>query len=123
MVCVYCGAKTHVTNSRLQKRSNQVWRRRYCPSCKNIISSQETLLYKQAWAVMAVDGQLQPFSRAKLFLCLYRSCEHRENAVDDAGAITDTVIHKLGPLATNGQVWAGSIVQVVQVVLNRFDKA
>ncbi len=123
MVCIYCGDKTHVTNSRPQRRSNQVWRRRQCISCKAIFSTQEAANYMAAWSVRAVSDILEPFNRDKLFLSLYKSCQHRQSAVADARALTDTITSKLLPQVRNGSLGDKTITQTALVALSRFDKA
>lgn len=123
MVCVQCGAKTHVSNSRLQRRNNQVWRRRHCLACGAVYTTEEAVQYGDVWAVQSQNGSLQPFSREKLWLSLYKSCEHRQTALEDATALCDTVLRKLMPLGENGRLGINTIVQVSQIALNRFDKS
>lgn len=123
MVCIHCGDKTHVTNSRQQKRSNQVWRRRQCLTCQAVFTTEETALYEAAWLVRSSGGELQPFSRDKLFLSLYKSCAHRKTALGDAAGLTETVIRKLGREVQAGTLSRSLIIQTAQVALNRFDKA
>jgi transcriptional regulator NrdR family protein len=123
MVCIVCGGKTQVVNSRHQKRSNQVWRRRQCLNCGLVFTSEEKIDYNGAWRVSSRQGQLRPFERDKLFLSLYKSCGHRQTALTDAAGLTDTVIKKLGPEARGGVISRDAIVRTVQVALNRFDKA
>ena len=122
MVCIYCGSKTQVTNSRHQKRQNQVWRRRECLQCHAIFTTGEVAQYDSAWRVHGRDNKLQPFSRDKLFLSLQRVCAHRTNSIDDAAGLTDTVIKKLTAQARDGVISRSAIVQVAQVALNRFDQ-
>lgn len=123
MVCLQCGAKTHVINSRLQKRNNRVWRRRQCLGCQAIFTTTEEALYAALWAVQGKNGKITPFSRDKLLLSLYKSCGHRPRALEDASELTDTVISKLAALSVNGLLGATVIARVSQVVLSRFDKA
>ena len=123
MVCIYCGAETHVFNSRPQKRLNQVWRRRRCYSCQSAFSTQEAADYTAAWLVEGKSGALQPFLRDKLFISLYKSCSHRTSALNDAGALSATVINKLLAQADNGVIKRTVIMQIVQVALNRFDRS
>lgn len=123
MVCIYCGNETHIINSRPQKRLNQVWRRRQCLICKSVFTTEEAVRYEAAWMVRVQEGHLQPFSRDKLFISLYESCEHRPTALVDAGALTDTVIKKLLSQVENGVIYRTHIIQAAQVALNRFDKA
>ena len=123
MVCIQCGAKTHIVNSRHQRRSNQVWRRRQCWDCQAVFTTEEVVQYETAWTVLKRTGDLQPFSRDKLFLSLYQACKHRQTALRDAGALTDTVIRKLTAHVTHGAVNSRSIANTAQVALNRFDDA
>lgn len=123
MVCVYCGEETHVTNSRPQKKRNQIWRRRECLSCGAQFSTEERVNYDTVWLVLGADDVLRPFRRDKLFLSLYRACQHRKTVLSDAGGLTDTIIAKLQDEVTNGTLTRRSVIQVVEVSLNRFDAA
>jgi transcriptional repressor NrdR len=123
MVCIQCGSDTKVTNSRPQKRQNKVWRRRECLQCGAIFTTEESAAYQAAWAVKNTKGRLTPFQRDKLWLSLHKSLGHRPTAIQDAGALTDTVIRKLATQITAGLIERTQIVATVQVVLNRFDKA
>jgi transcriptional repressor NrdR len=122
MVCIYCGSDTKVTNSRPQKRNNQVWRRRECLRCQAVFTTEEVAQYNSAWRVKDPAGKLQDFNRDKLFLSLHHVCQHRPTATQDAAGLTDTVIKKLGQLPDDGIISVASIVRTVQVALNRFDQ-
>jgi transcriptional repressor NrdR len=122
MVCTYCGKDTRVVNSRLKRKGNQVWRRRHCVSCGATFSTEETARHELAWQVWDGDRP-QPFLRDKLFLSLYKSCEHRKTALTDAQGLTDTVIRKLPAHMADSTVSGRDIAQIVQIALNRFDKA
>lgn len=123
MVCIQCGGKTQVVNSRAQKRLNQVWRRRRCVKCQAVFSTEEAAHYGGSWTVRGKTGALEPFSRDKLLLSLYESCRHRPAPLKDAEGLTDTVITKLRALVKNGSLDRQSIALTVQVALNRFDGA
>jgi len=123
MVCVYCSGETQVVNSRPQKRSNQVWRRRQCQRCNSVFSTLEAADYGSVWRVRRVTGSLEPFSRDKLLLSLFVSCQHRKTALEDAAGLTETVITKIGEHAKDAVISCRDIAQVAQVALNRFDKA
>lgn len=122
MVCVNCMGPTRVINSRAQKRSNQVWRRRQCLRCKLVFSTEERVQYENVWLVIDPFGTLSPFSHDKLLLSLYRSCRHRQTALSDAAALSETIIQRLQPKFTEGHISSQTIVQVSQVALNRFDR-
>jgi len=123
MVCIQCGQKTQIINSRPQVRTNQVWRRRKCLSCLSVFSTNELADYSALWAVKTLKSGISPFSRDKLFLSLLRSCGHRTSSINDAAALTDTVIKKLLNQAKGGSLEAHQISQTAQVALNRFDRA
>jgi transcriptional repressor NrdR len=122
MVCIQCGGETAVTNSRHQKRLNQVWRRRHCKNCGSVFTTEESASYGGSWAVQGRSGVLSPFSRDKLLLSLHRSLQHRESALNDASALADTIIKKLSSSIKEGRLESQQVKQAVQVALNRFDK-
>lgn len=122
MVCVLCGNDTKVVNSRPQRRANQVWRRRQCLNCKTVFTTEESIDYAATWRVQTQQGALQPFSRDKLFMSLYRACEHRKSALTDAGGLAETIISNLGVSANNTLITTPVIAQTAIVALNRFDK-
>jgi len=122
MVCIHCGSKTKVVNSRHQRKTNQVWRRRQCAECGTIFSTLEVTQHELAWLV-SHNGRFEPFSPDKLFLSLYKSCEHRPAALSDAKGLTGTIISKLPAYMADGALNASDIARVAQVALNRFDKA
>lgn len=122
MVCIQCGAQTRVTNSRPQKRSNRVWRRRECLQCRAVFTTEEVAQYAAAWQVRGPKG-LKPFSRDKLFLTLYKSCGHRKTALADAAGLSETIIGKLAAAVSNGTIESRQIAQISLVALNRFDAA
>lgn len=123
MVCIYCDSPTSVTNSRLQRRLNQVWRRRICTSCRNTFTTHEKADLANAIAIRQSDGRLTPFSRDRLFVSIYESCKHRAKPILDADGITQTVIARLRTELSEGTLDRGTIVAVTHPILERFDKA
>jgi len=122
MVCIHCGGKTRVVNSRHQQKSNQVWRRRRCLECDAVFSTEEAARHELAWLVRH-NSRLEPFQREKLFISVYRSCQHRPAALSDARDLTETILGKLRRRVTGGTLKSTDIASVVQVALSRFDKA
>lgn len=122
MVCVYCKSTTQVVNSRHQKRSNQIWRRRRCSSCQAVFTTLEAADTEQAFRV-AKQNHLEPFSRDKLLLTIHDSLRHRKTAQTDATALTDTVLGKLYPQFTNGVIEPKKITEITLGVLKNFDQA
>src|SRR5487761_1438910 len=122
MVCMYCGSKMQVTNSRLQKKANQVWRRRKCQICQIIFTTTESIDYSSIWVVTNRSGQIAPFSKDVLFLSIYKVLEHRPQAILDASALTDTIVSRLLNKVSGDSLTTKIIQQVTKVTLNRFDK-
>lgn len=123
MVCIYCGSTTRVTNSRHRKQTVQVWRRRVCTSCGAVFTSTESVDYPKSLMLEMPNKSLRPFVKEKLFLSLYKSCEHRTSAVDDAVALTDTVVSKIIRSGTKSVVPAEQLAKLVHETLQHFDTA
>lgn len=120
MNCIYCGGNTQVTNSRPQKRSNAIWRRRKCKSCDNIISSVERVDLAQALRIELLSGKIVPFYRDILFVSIYDCLKHRSNSVNDATEITDTVILKLTKLH-KAVIKREQLIDISKEILAKFD--
>jgi len=88
-----------------------------------VFSTHERASYEDGWRVEAANGSLTPFLKNKLFLSLHTSCAHRTQAIEDATALTNTVISLLRTQNSQGLIEANSIVLTIQEVLNNFDKA
>lgn len=122
MVCIYCGGSTQVSNSRLQKRNNAVWRRRACANCQAIFTTIESTDLSSAVMVNGPKGRLTPFNRDRLLISVHESCKHRQNALDDALALTQTIVGDIiKTLGTTGAIEKEVISTVSYAVLERFD--
>jgi len=123
MVCIYCGSeKTEVVNSRQQKRSNAIWRRRTCAGCSAIVTTLEKIDLETAIIVTRKSAH-QPFQRDKLFISIYESCKHRNDAQTSATMLTDTIIKQLYPLISSASVSSRQIATIAGKTLQRFDTA
>jgi transcriptional repressor NrdR len=125
MVCIYCASPTSVVNSRLQKRSNTIWRRRLCSKCANIFTTTELPDLTATLRVPSKNNQakLLPFNRDKLFLSIYASCKHRSTALTDAASLTSTVIQQLLTHQKDpALVERHHIALTTHELLQRFDK-
>lgn len=122
MVCVYCGGETRVSNSRTQKKQNSIWRRRNCNDCGAVVTTLEKLDASKAVMVTHKTRQ-EAFSRDRLFVSLHDSLKHRKTALEDASALTDTIISHLYPLVHDAVLDRAVIIQESIKVLARFDAA
>jgi transcriptional repressor NrdR len=121
MVCLYCGNKTQVINSRPQKAANRVWRRRQCVGCGSIITTEEAARYESALMVRHAKKTLEPFLRDKLLISLHKSLAHRKTAQRDASELVDTVIGQLRGQAQQPVIELTVIIEAAATCLERFD--
>jgi transcriptional repressor NrdR len=124
MVCTYCWSETHVINSRPQKRTNSVWRRRKCISCGRVFSTSEVVDYEKSWVVQYSSAKRPSgFVRDKLLMSVHASLGHRPTALPDALGLTKTIIGNLGKMVDHkGVLESVAIVSTTLDVLKRFDK-
>ena len=123
MVCIYCGNKTKVSNSRTSKNSHSTWRRRECSNCHSIFTTREHVDLSAALRVKNSKNDLQPFSRDKLLISVHESLSHRKTPLRDASELTDTIITKFSKLHVNGVLETRTITAVTLQALERFDNA
>lgn len=125
MVCIYCGHETEVYNSRERTRNPSVWRRRRCQTCVAQFSTSELPDYPTALVIKGLNGKLYPFNRDKLFLSIYKSLGHRQDALVSATELTATVIGLLlrKKLAKDGLLPTQVLAAYSYKVLKRFDAA
>jgi transcriptional repressor NrdR len=123
MNCIYCGGSTKVVNSRPQKRLQQVWRRRQCQSCQAVFTTLEAAALGGSLIVRRQDSSVQPFSRDTLFASILKACGHRSEAVNDAGALTATIIARLQNEAQTAALDVTRVIATTLEVLQRFDEA
>ena len=68
-------------------------------------------------------AKLVPFSRDHLFSTVHDSCRHRRSHLDDAGALTQTIISALMQKQSGGIIGRADIARTAHDVLSRFDAA
>ncbi len=121
MVCVYCGNKTKVTNSRLQKRNNQVWRRRECLVCHSVFTTHEAVELENALSVEQ-QGQNKPFLPNLLLTELMLAMQDRKDVYTASREVLGTVVRKLLALPQKPLFKPQDISKTTAQVLKRFDK-
>jgi transcriptional repressor NrdR len=120
MVCLYCGGKTEVANSRRQKRNNQVWRRRRCLQCSAIFTTHEAIDVSSSLMV-EIRGLPVPFVPDKLYTEVLLALQDRPDCYIAAKEVTSTVINALLGLPESPIFIPTSISAVTARVLKRFD--
>lgn len=119
MVCIYCGSDTQVTNSRRQKRSNQVWRRRECKDCAATFTTHEAVELSGAFLVQ--KSGLSPLLPDILFIDLLGALKDHNKKYVAARELTSTVISQL--LKQKEMVYPSTAIsKEAAVVLKRFDR-
>lgn len=121
MVCIYCGGETKVTNSRLQKRNNQVWRRRQCLTCGSVFTTHEVLELELALSVES-NGRLRPFLTDLLLKELMLALKDRKDVYTASREVLGTIVRRLLALPQKPVFTPADISKASAEVLKRFDK-
>jgi transcriptional repressor NrdR len=122
MVCIYCSGSTQVTNSRPQRRTNGIWRRRQCADCGATFTTLEQTDLNASLRVEGADSkQLSPFSRPTLYVSIYECLRHIPEPAQAADELANTVVQAL--LNTKSAVLSPkTIAEKTHTVLSRFNK-
>lgn len=120
MVCIYCGSGTRVTNSRLQRRHNQVWRRRQCKACRAVFTTHELIDLTQTLLVDS-GASANPFLPDLLFSDLLFALKDYKDPYVAAREITSTVVQKLLQIHDQPVFTPKQISKTAAEVLKRFD--
>lgn len=123
MVCIYCASPTCIVNSRPQKKLNRTWRRHECTSCHAVFTTEESVNLSTSVIVRHPHAPVQPFSRDKLFASILRAVGHRTSPIEDAGAITTTIIAKLVHGGAQASILPNLLIQLTLETLQNFDQA
>lgn len=122
MICPYCGNSTKVTNSRKQKKSSRIWRRRHCDKCNAVFTTFESFDTSSLTITKDITRRSESFSDTKLLISIYESCKHRKTAAEDSRALTNTVINLLLRQKHQGQIINKDIQRLTLMVLHNFDR-
>ena len=121
MECYICEHGTKVTNSRLQLRLNQVWRRRLCTNCDYIFTTIEKIDLERSMSVRLNSETIVPFVREKLLISINNSLGHRVSPINEAISLTDTVIARLQNKYKNSLVTKENLILTTYEILKNFD--
>jgi len=121
MVCIYCGNQTKVINSRLQKRNNQVWRRRQCLVCQTVFTTHEAIELESVLSV-SQNGQFSPFMPDLLLKELNQALQDRKDVYTASREVLGTVVTRLLALPQKPVFEPHDISKTASNVLKRFDR-
>lgn len=121
MVCVYCGSETSVSNSRRQKRNNQIWRRRRCSACSSVFTTHESADLSSL-LVVNVAGQHRSFLEDVLFVDILDALKHRKDCYRASREVTAIIIKHLLSMPTKPVFEPKQISSAAGAVLERLDR-
>lgn len=120
MICLYCGSKTNIVNSRSFKKGFEKWRRHCCISCKEVFTSRELPDLETSLLIRKNSGSAEPFYTSKLLISLYKALDHRKNAQNDAYVLMQTICAQLLPVAKK-EVSTKTVAEQTIMSLKHFD--
>lgn len=121
MVCPYCLSETQVINSRPQTRSNQVWRRRRCNTCKAVFTTHEVIDFPSSFTVVK-NNKLSPFTPDKLFREVLDKLKGNQKPYEAAREISATITQKVIKNASSGLISSQDISRAAAGTLKNFDR-
>lgn len=89
-------------------------------SCGTTFTSLESVDLSGSITVKS-QKQIQAFQRDKLFMSIFDSLKHRKTALEDATALTDTIISRLYPHMKEVTLEKQIIISITLESLRRFD--
>lgn len=121
MVCILCDSKTNITNSRFVRKSGYTWRRHTCPRCFAVYTTREYIEMSLSYRLKHSSGTLEPLERDIVFSMIKDSLNHRNSAIADASALTDTI---LGMVYANKKLVVPyrDFFEITASTLRRFDR-
>jgi len=111
-----------VSNSRIQKRNNQIWRRRACLDCGTTFTTHELAFLPDLFMVDK-SGALTPFEPSKLLIDLSDALKHRQDRYVASRELTAIIINKFRSSIEDKPVLsARDIAKTTADTLRHFDK-
>ncbi len=94
MICVLCDSNTKITNSR-NRNDGHTWRRHTCSRCRAVFTTRETIDMSLSYRVQYDDGSMASFNDEILRSSLVDAVNHRTDALEVIGPLTETITAKL----------------------------
>ena len=112
---------TKVVNSRFFKRQNVIWRRRLSPD--GAIFTTRERVDMDALTIIKNSGDTQRYMPGKLYLSLFKACDHLPDAADTAWQLRITIEEKLLEQITNDwEITSQQLAIISLETLNLFNK-
>lgn len=120
MICIKCGHdNTSVTNSRQNKKTATVWRRRRCKECGHTFTTYEDVALDQIQVVSGTGST--DFHHTKLLISLANCFEHIPlKRAENAEALAKTIEAKL--IQSGVKTTPAAICEAVYGSLKHFDR-
>ena len=122
MICIKCfHGKTHVTNSRQNKKYPITWRRHICDQCGYSFTTYEKPVIDLI--VISQNGKKNNFSIGKLMLSIARSFNHDDRlAAPYSYDLANTIQDKLTLLQNEHTISPQYIAEITHSTLQNFDQ-
>jgi transcriptional regulator NrdR family protein len=91
--------------------------------CHAVFTTEEAVDLSTSLVVRHPHSPVQPFSRDKLFTSILQAVGHRKAPIQDAGAISSTIIAKLLRDGARASLTPPEIIAVATETLHHFDTA
>ena len=120
MICIKCGHNnTAVTNSRQNKKTSTVWRRRQCKDCGHIFTTYEDVAMDQIQVTS--ENSSVAFHHTKLLISIANCFEHMPaKRAENAEALAKTIEAKL--IRSGTKTSPQAICKAVYDSLKHFDR-
>lgn len=122
MKCINClHDKTQVTNSRARKNGLSVWRRRKCPVCQYVSTSEETMSISGVYTVLS-HGKTRKFEVVTLVLSIHAALQAASADSEAALPLSQTVQeHMVQAFRPTRPIESRDIAQIALPVIKRYN--
>lgn len=124
MFCVKClHPDTNVVNSRPHKKYPGVWRRRKCPQCGHLFTTEEHPKFTDSYTIHSIHTEVtQGFNPGKLTISVAAAFGHdMDHGKEVAWSLTETIMALLSKRIPSGDCSTDDLSRLVHEVIMRYD--
>ena len=99
MVCPYCQLYTQIKNSRPRKSGLSVWRRRFCPNCRILFTTTETIVVESILKIKDSEGDLHTLSYSDIYVDVFKALGGLKQHIEASDYLSMVCYDKLLKLA------------------------